>query len=366
LAGGYLVYISKGTLFGIRFDPDRLETRGAPVKLLDEQVSYRPTGGSAAFDVSQNGTVLYQSGRETGLLTVQWLNAAGKIEPLLAEPAIYQSLRVSPLGERLAIALVGGPSPDGWAYDLQGNNPTHLGTGLTVNLNLTWNPDGRYLVFHSAVGMSWTRANGAGKPQPLTKSNNYQYPWSFSRDGKRLAYWQQAVSGYEIWTVEVESDAGKLRAGTAELFLKVPNTSSAPSFSPDGRWIAYASTEQGGYQVYVRAFPDNGERMPISNSGGSQPVWSLNGHDLFYRNDEQRIMVATYTVKGDSFLVVGKPRVWSERQLANTGMNPSFDLAPDGRVAALMPAENPGPPDTQGHVTLVMNFFDELRRRVAE
>jgi len=115
----------------------------------------------------------------------------------------------------------------------------------------------------------------------------------------------------------------------------------------------------------VRAFPDNGAKVLISDTGGLWPTWSRHGHELFYRTEDQRIMVANYTVKGESF-VADKPRVWPGKQLANVGLGGNFDLAPDGkRFAVLMPAESPEPRETQNHVTLIVNFFDEVRRRVA-
>jgi hypothetical protein len=95
------------------------------------------------------------------------------------------------------------------------------------------------------------------------------------------------------------------------------------------------------------------------------PVWSRNGHELFYRTEDQRIMVANYTVKGGAF-VADKPRVWFGKQLANVGLAVNFDLAPDGkRFVVLMPAQSPEPRETQSHVTLVLNFFDEVRRHTA-
>ena len=92
-------------------------------------------------------------------------------------------------------------------------------------------------------------------------------------------------------------------------------------------------------------------------------MWSSNGHELFYRTEDQRIMVANYKVKGNSF-VPDKPRVWSSRPLANTGLPAiNFAVAPDGkRVLAVMPVQEPR--EAQSHVTLVMNFFDEVRRRI--
>jgi serine/threonine-protein kinase len=156
-----------------------------------------------------------------------------------------------------------------------------------------------------------------------------------------------------------------MRAGESQLFLKTSTINSFPAFSPDGRWLAFADAPAGFYEVYVRSFPDNGTQVQISNAGGILPLWSRNGHELFYRTEDQRIMVANYTLKGATF-VADKPRVWFGKQLANTGVAPNLDLAPDGkRFVVLMPPEGQEPRERQSHVTLVVNFFDEVRRRVA-
>jgi eukaryotic-like serine/threonine-protein kinase len=130
--------------------------------------------------------------------------------------------------------------------------------------------------------------------------------------------------------------------------------------------VAYTSNESGRYQVYVRAFPDKGGKWQISNAGGSYPTWSRTGPELFFRTDDNRIMVATYEVKADSF-VPDKPRLWSEKQLANLGIagTTNYDLAPDGKhIAALMPVESPEPQQSQSHVIFLENFADELQRKV--
>jgi eukaryotic-like serine/threonine-protein kinase len=159
------------------------------------------------------------------------------------------------------------------------------------------------------------------------------------------------------------SDGASLRAGKPEVFLQTQFNERQPSFSPDGRWLAYSSDESGTYQVYVRAFPDRGGKWQISNDGGLYPTWSRNGRELFFRTEDNRIMVAAYTGKGDSF-VPDKPRVWSEKRIGDTGFNGlNYDVAPDGkRIAALMPVERSE--QQQSHVIFLENFFDELRRRV--
>ena len=105
-----------------------------------------------------------------------------------------------------------------------------------------------------------------------------------------------------MWTVPVEGGSGKPRAGKPELFLQVQSLNPYPAFSPDGRWLTYATAENGIYEVCVRAFPDRGTQWQISNNGGIFPMWSKSGKELFYRTLDQRIMVANYMVKGEMHL----------------------------------------------------------------
>jgi serine/threonine-protein kinase len=163
----------------------------------------------------------------------------------------------------------------------------------------------------------------------------------------------------------VENSAGRLRAGEPQVLLKTPTINAFAVLSPDGRWLAYSDAEAGRYEVCVRAFPDNGTKVQVSNTGGVLPVWSRTRNELFYRAEDQQIMMASYSVRGGSF-VSNKPRVWSSRQLAEIGMSYNFDLAPDGkRLVIVTPVEGQLGRETQSHVTMIVNFFDEVRRRVS-
>ena len=359
---GHLVYINNGTLFAVPFDLDTLAVRGTPSPVLQD-IAYNPGIGAAQFDFSRTGTLVYQSGGAVGggaLFTVQWLDGAGKTQPLLAKADSYLYPRLSPDGTRLAVVA----AADIWIYEWQRDTMTRLTFSGAVGP--AWSPDGRYIVFRGPGGMFWTRSDGAGKPQPLTQSKTAQTPYSFTPDGKRLAFHVISAPNYQLWTVPLESDGAGLRAGKPEVFLQTQFNERSPVFSPDGRWLAYASDESGAYQVYVRAFPDKGGKWQISNSGGVYPVFSRNGRELFFRTQDNRIMVAAYTGKGDSF-VADKPRVWSEKRIGNTGLAAiNYDVAPDGkRIAALMPAEGPEEQKAQNHVIFLQNFFDEVRRRTA-
>jgi len=367
LPSGHLVYLNRGTLFAVPFDLNRLELRGTPAPVL-EQIAYSPVYGSAQLDFSRSGTLVYRSGAPGGaLVTVEWLDAAGNMQPLLAKPGPYLHPRVSPDGQRLALELREGPNTDVWMYDLQRDTLTRVTFSGTPNGSPLWSPDGRYIVFLAqGQGLSSVRADGASKSQLLTQTKNVQLPQSFTPDGKRLSFFQggnpDAPSG--IWTLPVDRDDGNLRAGKPEIFLQNGFPLRDGAFSPDGRWIAYTSGESGHYEIYVRAFPDRGSKWQMSNSGGIFPKFSSNGRELFFEADKQ-IMVAPYIVKGDAF-VADKPRVWSDKRLGGPGGGFwNYDVAPDGkRIVALMPVDAPDEKKAQNQVIFLQNFFDELRRRV--
>jgi Tol biopolymer transport system component len=366
LPSGHLIYVNRVTLFAVPFDADRLEVHGTAAPVLD-QVGYSAQSGSAQFDFSQTGTLIYRSGGAGGgLFTVAWLDGAGTVKPLLAKPGTYGRPSLSPDGQRLALDVTEGSGQDIWVYDLKRDTMTRLTFTGTASYPV-WSPDGRYIAFQASGGggISVTRSDGAGKPQPLTQSKNPQFPWSFTPDGKRLAFFEQDSKTFsDLWTVPLESNSPGLRAGKPEVFLQTSADERYPAFSPDGRWMAYRSDESGTLQVYVRAFPDKGGKWQISNSSSTNPMWSRNGHELFFETSDRHIMLVTYAVKGDSF-VADKPRVWSDKQLGTTLGAKNADPAPDGkRIVALMPVETAEGQKTQSHVTFLMNFFDELRRKV--
>jgi len=364
LPSGHLIYLNRGTLFAVSFDVNRLEVHGMPSPVL-EQVAYNDLLGFAQLDFSQTGTLIYRSaGAGGGLLTVEWLDGVGKAQPLLANPGAYGRPSMSPDGQRLALEVTEGSGTDIWVYDWQRDTMTRL-TFAGIALDPVWSPDSRYVAFRAVgEGMSVTRSDGAGKPQPLTQSKNTQFPWSFTPDGKRLSFIESSGGAYHLWTVPLESDSAGLRAGKPEVFLQTQADERAPSFSPDGRWMAYSSDESGTFQVYVRAFPDKGGKWQISNSNGTYPMWSRNGHELFFEALDNHVMVAAYAVKGDSF-VADKPRVWSGKQLAGVANGAkNIDIAPNGkRIVALMPVDTPEGQKAQSHVIFLENFFDEVRRR---
>jgi len=131
--------------------------------------------------------------------------------------------------------------------------------------------------------------------------------------------------------------------------------------------MAYSSTESGRFEVYIRPISQNSAnggpgigKWQVSSAGGTYPEWSSTSKEIFFRSPENQIMAAPYTISGDTF-VPGKPRVWSTVHIAEIGTSRNYDVHPDGkRILALLPAESKG----DSHVTVLLNFFDELKRKV--
>ena len=216
----------------------------------------------------------------------------------------------------------------------------------------------------------WIRADGAGETQLLLESKGRVNPYSFSLDGKRLAFAEGMDIGSDLWTLPLDvSDPDHAKPGKPELFLRAPPNAGEPAFSPDGRWIAHTSNESGRNEVYVRPFPSGtpsgSAKWQISTAGGWHPIWSRNGRDLFYESPDNHIMAAAYTAKADSF-AGDKPRPWSNTPIFDPASGLwNLDLAADGKRFAMFPRrEATGEQKGSVHVTVLLNFFEELRRRV--
>jgi len=363
LPGGHLLYVHRGVLFGIDFDPERLEVHGAPVPLL-EDVDVNTATGGGQFDFSATGTFVYVAGKNAAQVwQIGWLDSSGGIQPLLAKPGMYTQPRLSPDGRKLSFL---GEGQDVYIYDLDRDTIGRLTFTGHAN-SAVWAPDGKHIAFGSVGkehGLYWTRSDGAGDPQRLLESPNILAPWSFSPDGRRLAYFERIPRSGDVSTLPLDlTDPDRAKAGAPEPFVHTPADELCPSFSPDGRWIAYLSDESGHVEIYVRPFPAKREGKWQVSNGGGYAVWGKNGRELFYERADNRIMVVDYTVNGDSF-VPAKPRLWSETQVFNPGLL-NLDLAPDGkRFAVLYSPERAGTEKGSVHVTMMLNFFDEVKRRI--
>ena len=362
---GFLLYMREGSLFAVRFDPRKLETSGTPAPIV-EDISASIFGG-VQLDVSRSGDLVYYGGDAASAShSVVWMDATGRQTPLIAKPGAYRNPRLSPDGKRLAYLAPGSKGLDVWVYHIERDTPSQLTFASLGDQELVWAPDGKHIVFGSwsPRALWWVREDGSGQPEKIVEAKGPPRPQSFSPDGRRLAYIDNVYP--DIWTLPLDlSDSEHPKAGKPEPYLVTPVVEVDAEFSPDGRWIAYASNESGREEVFVRPFPDVGGKWKISAGGGKFPRWSRASHELFFLGGDDRIMVTQYTTEGTSFLA-GKPRVWADRKILRTDVHPSYDLAPDGKRVVVFPLPDGSERTGNLHVTFLLNFADELRRRIPE
>ena len=372
LPGGYLLYVHGNSLFAAPMDLDRLALTGPAIPVL-EDVGGRAPNGFVSLDVSASGMVVYVAGASVSSeLSLFWLDASGKLERLPAPSGQYYGRpRASPDGKRLAVVRTAeGSSVNLWVYEWAQNRMTRLTflkSGLGTAAGATWTPDGKHVVFAidsselSGPGIYWVRADGAGEPQRLLAGDNLR-PSSWSPDGKRLLYTSFGAD-YGIWILPVDAADSERPAGAKpELFLSSKSSLLVPAFSPDGRWVAYATQDAGAPDVFVRPVRGAG-KWQVSTDSGSNPMWSVDAHELFYLRNG-KMFVVSYTAAADSF-AAAQPRAWAENAPALRALG---ELMPDGkRVVAALPTNAGAASDPQlPHVTLLLNFVDELRRRSPE
>ncbi len=179
-----------------------------------------------------------------------------------------------------------------------------------------------------------------------------QYPGSWSSDGEILAFSESSQRGLDIWMLAMEGGRDPVR------FLATSSDEAAPRFSPDGRWLAYISNESGRYEVYVQSYPGPGGRWTISTQGGTEPVWSADGRELFYRHGSQMMVVDISTAPT---FAPGTPRRLFEGYELNPYGLPNYDVSPDGK-RFLMVQSDSGAAPTQ--LNVVLNWTEEVQRLV--
>jgi len=360
---GFLVFARNGALFAVRFDPERLAVSGEAVPVVDGVWTDRATG-TAHYAVAGSGTVVYAPGGNTvGQRRLVWVDRQGRVQPLPAEPNLYGNLQISPEGRRVAVEILN----DIWVYDLTARTLGRV-SFRGVNSFPVWAPDGRHVAFSSSAGfpdptLYWSDVEASTQPEPLTDGGSVQFPASWMPDGGTLAYAEIAAGPPDAGT---RWDIWLLRPGSTPSrspLVRTQFNEDQPMFSPDGRALAYVSDDTGQRQVYVRPFPGAGNRARISTDGGTEPVWSRRGDELFYRNGRQYFSVPM--AAGDT-THPGRPTLMFEGDFvlqSEIPGAPTYAVAPDGqRFIMVARAENtPRPIRLDVVLGWSQNLEDRLR-----
>ncbi len=370
LPSGHLIYIHDGALFASRFDPDSGRPPGPPVPILDDAVS-QITSGHGQLSFSQSGLLAYVSGKPAQMeRKLAWIEHSRPPVPVAITPQAFFQPRISPDGRTIAVDLNANGSGTLGLWDIARQSLTPIKTSNPELKSVhfpVWAPDGRHLIFRGSDGQGgyafwWIRADGGGEAVKLRDMPNAVYPTSISPDGRRLLFTQaSARTGLDIYSLPLDlSDPAAPKAAQPEPFLATAGAEFAGVFSPDGKWVAYSD----GAADLVRPFTGSGGVWQIPGSKGQPPVWSPAGGRIFFMGGRKLEAVA-YEIKGDAF-AAGKVEEWSDGVLVGNvlavGAGAQLDVGRDGRIIAVLDPDTPT--DRHASFTVLVNFFDELKRRV--
>lgn len=340
LPSGHLAYSSGTNLVGVAFDEDRLEIVGDPIVLASD-VTY--------WSVSDTGTLVYEPIPASTGTTILWVDRDGREHPIVT-PSLAQvlNLRLSPDRSRLAFRM----GDDIWLWTFARNTLTPLARPTTVEADPTWMPDGRRIVFASRPETAGRQilvqsADGSGTATIVTEPPG-GWPSATSPDGKFLVFESIAIAGtLMLQPIDPPVLPKPLVKGNANV----------AEFSPDGRWIAYQSSESGRVEVYVQPFPavETG-RWQISTGGGGQPLGSPAGRELFFVDGTGTLLAVPVDTR--TGFVAGTPKtLFSVNQFGFriTGAKRNYDVSLDGRQFLFSRRSTAG-----ASIEIVTNWFEEI------
>ena len=361
LPTGHLVYWRAGTLYAVAVDRDGLAPKGEPVPVV-EGVAKLTRGGAPLFGVTDDGALVYMpSGAGEPARQLVWADRAGREELVEADVRLYAWPNVSPDGAALAVIATVEGNADVWLHDLARATDMRLTFHPGTDLAPLWTADGTRVVFASlregGWGLYWKAANGAGEVERLRVSPNLMLPYAATPDGTQLLFGERRSEGG--WDIDVLALAAQR---VARPLLQTQFDESWAAVSPDGRWLAYQSTESGRPEVYVRPFPDvEAGKWQVSADGGAFPRWNPSGDELFYRAGATMLTVSVQT---EPAFRAGTPTMLFEAQHVADEGHP-YAVAPDGQqfliVQAVGATQADRPP---ADLIIVENWTEELKRLV--
>jgi len=365
LSSGYLVFAGgmstlADSLSATPFDLERAKPTGPPV-LVAETVSSSFFGSN--YDVAANGTLIYarNSSRYAGGVTLSWVDRNGVEESLGAPPRDYFYPRVSPDGTKIALDVRQQES-DIWIWDIVRRTMTRLTTDPRVDRFPAWTRDSRAVIYTSdredGPNVFRQSITSTDPPQRLSSGSNSKAVMSVTPDGSVIV--RETAPNYNLMLLPLAGGAG-LRPLVVTPFLEQNG-----EVSPDGRWMAYEANESGTFQIYVRPFPNvNAGRFQISRESGTQPMWSRDGRELFFRSNDG-IMSARVRAgadwNADAPALVFRRRFGPQNAIG--GAARGYDMGLDGRLLMTSGGTTIRPDEATGPViTVVTNWSEELKQK---
>ena len=359
----YVLYLQDRTLLARRVDRRTLALIGDPVPMASN-VALFPPGFHASFWSSASGSLLAYRTESSDKPRLTWIFPDGKRQSETGTEDFYTHVRISPNGSRAAMELADGTgNMDVWTWDFARRVKTRQTFDPKPDRSPTWAPNGHELAFSSlrtGVWQIFRKDVGSGQPEEqLTTGAGDKIVPDWSHDGRYLLFIQIGTTTAEdIWALPLDGDRRPFPV------VQTPAIDTNPALSPDGRWVAYESSQSGRPEVLVTHFPRSGPPVDakspwwqVSTQGGSRPRWSGDGRALFYVSlDDVSIMRAEVRAAGAGF-ESDVPRVFAEIPVMPVARSP-FDVSADGRLLVLERTINQGAP-----LAVVTNWPASVARR---
>lgn len=351
---GYLLYVREGTLLAHPFDAKTLSLTGEPTPIAEHIKNFSPTGG-AAFSVSENGVVAYQSGTIVSRLIL--FNRNGEEVGSVGLPSDFDSPRFSPDGQKVAVSIADPRTGtnDIWIYDLARSAATRFTFETGTENRPVWSPDGRQIAFTAdekgqPPHVHLKGSNDAGPGEVIIDPSSVQAACDWSKDGPLIYADQTPETGADLWLVPMSGQRKPIS------FLRTRFNESDARFSSDGKWVAYTSDESGKSEIYVRSIASPSEKWQVSNAGGVNPTWNRDGKELFYISTDSQLM--SVAVKTGNTFEAGTPApLFHVAAHAKQYEVAQYDVAPDGhRFIVNGSTAAPALP-----INVVINWTSELK-----
>ena len=331
-APGYLLFCREKTLFAQKFDTNNLKLSGEAVPLLKD-VSSLPRILRNDYGASNGDVLVVERGNDVLLSRLAWRDRQGNEIGSVGKPDMYANITLAPNGKSVAFDKTDQEtqSSDVWTYDFERGSSRRLTFGRGIDAEPVWSPDGKKIIFSSTrtgpFRLYLKNADGSEEEKllPLDPIDNAdEYLTSWSPDAKHFLYDRDAEAT-RPWVAEWPG------LKTHPLFTATETRKNA-QFSPDGKWMAYTSNENGRWEIYVTSFPDLHGKWQVSNNGGTQPRWRREGKELFYLAPDGKMMASPVTTgaRFDAGIPVPLFQANAREQVAGSELV-MYDVTRDGQ-----------------------------------
>ncbi len=291
-ASGHLLFVRETTLMAQPFDARSAQLSGEAFPIA-EDVQFDSGYSNGVFSVSGNGVLLYQTGAGALGGKLLWFDRSGKQVGVLGDQARYFALELSPDNGEVAVGMYGSKtgSNDLWVFDVARNLKTRFTFEPGPEGSPRWSPDSQRIVFSSRKGRVFNlyakSVSGTGDQEMILESDHDSVAGDWSPDGRSIVYQVPDPNGKpDFWILPMSEPR------TPVPYIRTSFTERRPTFSPDGRWIAYESDESGRMEIYITPFPQASRKWQLSTNGGTVARWRSDGKEIFYVESARRIMAA--------------------------------------------------------------------------